>query len=213
MPAFDLLLFDFDGTLADSLPAAVAAIQAMLAELQYPPKTAAAINGYIGFGEAALVAGSIGTIEPDLVNRARESYYNQVRERIVSVPLFPHVAETLWSFKKQTKIVLSNKRDEFIRLILNHHGLLPCFAAILGGDSAPCLKPDPCAIIGLIKRYRVEPERILFVGDMTVDIETGKNAGVKTCAVTYGFESREKLAAHRPDYLIDDFGALKEIVG
>ncbi|MCU0641943.1 MAG: HAD hydrolase-like protein [Candidatus Margulisbacteria bacterium] len=212
MTAYDLLLFDLDGTLADSLPAAVSAVQAMLAELKYPPKSVAEINGYIGFGEVALVAGSIGTTEPEKVEQARARYYHYVRESIPTVPLFPRVAATLWELKPP-KIVLSNKRDEFIRLILEHHGLVPAFAEILGGDSAPCLKPDPCAIIGLIKKYRVAPERVLLIGDMTVDIETGKNAGVKTCGVTYGFDGLDKLAAHRPDYLIDDFARLREIVG
>ncbi|MFA5112884.1 MAG: HAD-IA family hydrolase [Candidatus Margulisiibacteriota bacterium] len=209
----DLLLFDFDGTLADSLPAAVAAIQAMLEELKYPPKTAAEINSYIGFGEVALVAGAIGSDDPAKLRQARDRYYHQVRARVPEIRLYPHVRETLKYFKDKIKIVLSNKRDEFIHLILEEQGVRPYFTQILGGDSSTCLKPDPCTINELVKKERISKEKTLLVGDMTVDVETGKNAGIRTCAVTYGFDSREKLAAQKPDFLIDDFGKLRELVG
>jgi phosphoglycolate phosphatase len=208
----DLLLFDFDGTLADSLPAAVDSIQAMLRELHYPPKTAAEINRFIGFGEVALVAGSIGTDDPLRVKQARDHYYQQVRERIVQIKLYPHVRETLKYFKDKTKIVLSNKRDEFIHLILEEQGVRPYFAQILGGDSSPSLKPDPRAINELLFKEQVSKDKTLLVGDMAVDIETGQNAGIKTCAVTYGFDSREKLAALKPDLLIDSFSQLKGLI-
>jgi len=213
MLTVDLLLFDFDGTLADSLPAAVAAVQAMLRELKYPAKTTAEINSYIGFGEAALVAGSIGTDDPLRVKQARDHYYHQVRERVPQVKLYPHVRETLKYFKDKIKVVISNKRDEFIHLILQEQGVRPYFTQILGGDSSRCLKPDPGTINELVLKERVSKEKTLLVGDMTVDIETGKNAGIKTCAVTYGLDSREKLAALKPDLLIDDFGRLKDLVG
>jgi phosphoglycolate phosphatase len=212
MRPVDLLLFDFDGTLADSLPAAVASIQAMLQELKYPPKTAAEINGYIGFGEIALVAGSIGTDDPAKVKQARDNYYHQVRTLVPQVKLYPHVRETLKYFSDKIKVVLSNKRDEFIHLILEEQGVRPYFAQVLGGDSAPCLKPDPGAVKALLRKEKISQDKALLVGDMTVDIETGKNAGIMTCAVTYGFDSKEKLAALKPDLMIDDFGKLKELI-
>jgi phosphoglycolate phosphatase len=88
----------------------------------------------------------------------------------------------------------------------------PYFAQVLGGDSAPCLKPDPGAVKALLRKEKISQDKALLVGDMTVDIETGKNAGIMTCAVTYGFDSKEKLAALKPDLMIDDFGKLKELI-
>jgi len=211
--AVDLLILDFDGTLTDSIPAAVEAIQAMIAELNLPHKTREQINRHVGYGEIPLVSGAIGSKDPLLLKKSMDLYFKKyIQEGIETIPLYPHVKEFLEHFKDRKKIILSNKKDEFIRMILDHHHLTSYFTEILGGDTAPCLKPDPCAIIDLLKKYRVLPERTLFVGDMTVDIEAGKNAKVRTCAVTYGFDGREKLKQAGPDFLIDDLGQLKEFI-
>lgn len=129
---------------------------------------------------------------------------------VKNVPLFPHVKEVLETFKKKIKVIVSNKRDEFIRKILKFHNIYGYFPEILGGDTSPCLKPDPCAILALLKKYKVNPGRTIFVGDMKVDIETGKNAGIRTCGVTYGFDGKDKLLESSPDILVDDLLELKK---
>ena len=209
----DLLIFDFDGTLTDSIPPAVTAIQSMIKELNLPFKTREEINQHVGFGEAPLVSGAIGTEEPKLLKKAMEVYFKHyVEEGIKKVPLYPHVKEFLDHFKNKSKVIISNKKTDFIKIILDNYSLTSYFADILGGDSAPCLKPDPCAILEMLKKHNVPPDRALFIGDMTVDIETGKNAKVHTCAVTYGFDSRSKLEKHKPDFLIDDLLQLKDLI-
>ena len=205
-------MIDFDGTIADSLPAAIASIRAMLAELGYPKKTAAEVGRFIGFGEEALVAGSIGTNEPERVKEAQAVYYKHNLENIKQVKLYPHVRNFLKLFEDKTKIVISNKRDEFIRLILDKHHLIPFFTEIIGGDTSPCLKPDPCAINEALKKYKVRPEHALYIGDMTVDVETGRDAHVLTCAVTYGFHDLEKLEKAKPDFLVRDLMELRELI-
>lgn len=207
----DLIMFDLDGTLSDSIPPAIVAVQAMLKELGLPPKSAAEIHKHVGFGELPLVAGAIDSHDPILLNKALETYYRlYANEGIKKVPLYPHVKEFLESFKEKTKYVISNKKDEFIRLILANHGLLGYFSEIYGGDTAPCLKPDPCTILKILADHRIAPERALLIGDMTVDVQTGQNAGIHTCAVTYGFDNKETLAAAKPDFLVDDLLELKE---
>jgi len=209
----DLLLFDFDGTLADSIPPAVAAIQAMLKELGLPSKTKEEINRHVGFGEIPLISGAIGSKDPGRLKKAMEAYSNHyIREGIRTIPLYPHVTEMLEIFKNKTKAIVSNKKDEFIRIILDRHKLTSFFDEILGGDTAPCLKPDPGTLLKLLEKYKVTPERALFIGDMVVDVETGKNAKTHTCAVTYGFDNKEKLEKAGPDFLIDDILKLKELI-
>ena len=208
----DLLIFDFDGTLTDSIPSAIESIQDMIAELSYPRKSKEEIREHIGFGERALVSGSIGTEDDEKVKAAQKIYYKHVSKRLKEVSLYPHVKEILELFKNKTKIIISNKRDEFIIKILADQGLNRYFKEVLGGDSASCLKPDPCALLKIIEKYKIPIDRVLFVGDMTIDIETGKNAGVKTCAVTYGFDDKEKLKKSNPDLLIDDILELKELI-
>ncbi|MBN3033746.1 MAG: HAD-IA family hydrolase [Candidatus Saganbacteria bacterium] len=208
----DLIMLDFDGTIADSLPAAVKSIGQMLAELAYPPKNAEEIGRHIGFGERALVAGSIGSDDERLVAEAQAAYYRHNLENIKAVRPYPHVREFLELYQDKLKVVISNKRDEFIRLILAEHRLGNYFTEIIGGDSAACLKPDPCAINDVLKKYRVAAGRALYIGDMTVDVATGKNAGVLTCAVTYGFHGKAALAQAAPDLIVDDLLELKGLI-
>lgn len=208
----DLLIFDFDGTLTDSIPSAIESIQDMIAELSYPRKSKEEIKEHIGFGERALVSGSIGTEDDIKVKAAQKIYYKHVLKRLGEVSPYPHVKEMLDLFKDKTKIIISNKRDEFIEKILDNLKLTGYFKEILGGESAPCLKPDPCILLKMIKKYKTSNDRVLFIGDMTIDVETGKNAGAKTCAVTYGFDDREKLMKARPDFLIDDLLDLKDLI-
>ncbi|HVN67690.1 MAG TPA: HAD-IA family hydrolase [Candidatus Sulfotelmatobacter sp.] len=209
----ELIIFDLDGTLTDSIPPAIAAIQKMLGQLGYPVKSAAEVHRYVGWGELPLITGSIGTEEEDKVSAAMRLYEKYYREEgLPAVPLYPHVKEILEYFKSKTKAIISNKKSAFIDILLKNHHLAFYFREVLGGDNAPCLKPDPCAILEMLKKYNVPKERALLVGDMTVDIETGRNAGIKTCGVTYGFDGKDKLAAAGPDFLIADLLELKSLI-
>lgn len=206
----DMLIFDFDGTLADSLPLAIEAMREMLKKLGYPIKSKEEISQYIGYGERPFVSGSIGREDEDLIMKARQAYFEIYAEKLKGISLYPHIKETLIFFKSKIKVIISNKRQKFIKMILDRHQAADQFAEILGEENSFCLKPDPCMILELIKKYKIAPGKTLLVGDMTIDIQTGKNAGVHTCAVTYGFDSREKLAGAKPDIMIDDILQLKE---
>lgn len=207
------MVFDLDGTLTDSIPSALESIQAMMQELGLPRRSKEELRQYVGFGEIALVEGAIGSSDPAQVDKAREIYYRHYSsEGLKTIPTYPHVKEMLEHFSGKTKIILSNKRDEFILSILDNHQIAGYFEEVLGGDSAPCLKPDPCAIHALLKKYNVPKERALLVGDMTVDVETGQNAGIHTCGVTFGFDGRDKLVKAKPDLLIDDLFKLTQLV-
>mgnify|MGYP001615958707 CR=1 FL=1 len=212
MRHFDMLIFDFDGTLADSLPPAIVAIQEMQKKLGYPVKTTEEINSHIGYGEGPLVAGSIGSQEEAQIIHAREVYFQIYHNKLTEVKLYPGVKEFIERFQNKKLIIISNKRTLFVELILENNGIKKYFKEIYGEGNSACLKPDPCLVLQLITKYKIKPEKTLFIGDMTIDVMTGKNAGVPTCAVTYGFESREKLLAAKPDYLVDDLSQLAGLI-
>lgn len=209
----DLIFFDLDGTLTDSIPPAIESIQKMLAELKFPLKSIEEINQYVGFGEIPLISGAIGTNEPKALKIAMEVYFKHyTQEGIKKVPLYPHAREILDHFKNKTNIILSNKRDEFIRKIIQNLGLENYFQEILGGDTSPCLKPDPCTINNLLEKYAIPPERAILIGDMQIDVQTGKNAGIHTCGVTYGFDGPEKIKQANPNFIISDLLGLKDLL-
>jgi len=206
------MFFDLDGTLTDSIPPAVDAIQKMISELGFPQKTRQEIGQHVGFGEVPLVSGSIGSQDQKVIEQAMESYFRHYTGELKNIPLLPHVKEMLEHFKQVTKVIISNKRDLFIREILRHQQIDQYFSEVLGGDTSPCLKPDPCMILPLLEKYRTPQNQAIFIGDMTVDIETGRNAGIHTCAVTHGFDSRSKLLAAKPDFVIDNFSELETLI-
>ena len=209
----ELIMLDLDGTITDSIPAAVRSVQTMLSELKFPPKTTEEINIHVGYGEIPLISGSIDSSDPELINKALESYYKHYRANgIKSIKTYPGVKEFLGQFEEKTKMIVSNKKEEFIHLILDNLGLSHYFKEIIGGDSTPCPKPDPCTILRLLKELNIAPEKALLIGDMTIDIETGKNAKVLTCAVTYGFHPKSKLAAQKPDFLVDNLMDLQRYI-
>ena len=136
----------------------------------------------------------------------KKHYEQHLMDRTV---FFPHCREMLRHFSDKKKIVLSNKPERFIRIILEELGSLEEFDAIAGGDTYAKKKPDPMGLLDLMSQFNVAPERVLMVGDSQVDIDTARAAGVKACGVTYGHATSEEMTALKPDFIINDLAELK----
>jgi len=93
--------------------------------------------------------------------------------------------------------------------VLDHFGLLPFFDHVQGTDGFPC-KPAPDVIIAALDALGADREQCLMVGDSPADMEAGRRAGVKICAVRYGYGDPAKLAAWEPDHWISDLRELVE---
>jgi phosphoglycolate phosphatase len=107
--------------------------------------------------------------------------------------------------------VISNKTMEFIRPLLDDLGIGRYFRLIIGADFGLPLKPAPDSVQRIMAEFNVPKDRTLIVGDGTTDIRAGREAGVMTCSVTYGFRSENELRTAGPDYLIHDLGELKKL--
>jgi phosphoglycolate phosphatase-like HAD superfamily hydrolase len=92
--------------------------------------------------------------------------------------------------------------------VLDHFGLLPFFEHVQGTDGFPC-KPAPDVIVAAMHALNADPEQCLMVGDSPADMEAGRRAGVKICAVRYGYGDPATLAKWEPDYWVSD---LRELV-
>jgi len=106
---------------------------------------------------------------------------------------------------------LTNKPDDFSRRILGELGIAPYFAFVYGGDSFPRKKPDPMGVRKLLSETEASARQTLIVGDSDTDVLTGRNAGVWTCGVTYGFAA-PTLSSAPPDLLIGDLRELARLV-
>jgi phosphoglycolate phosphatase len=114
---------------------------------------------------------------------------------------YPGVQELI-AMPPEGRGVLTNKPGGFAREILQGLGMLGSFRAVVGGDEAPH-KPAPEGLLALCRTLEAAPAETLLVGDSTVDVATGRAAGVQVCAVTWGLGTRAALAAASPDHLCE----------
>ncbi|HCK69452.1 MAG TPA: hypothetical protein DHW17_09235 [Nitrospina sp.] len=207
-----LIVYDFDGTLVDTLFDIADAVNLSLNELGLRTLSRATIRKYVGKGVERLMAQSIdGTGYTDLP-RAVELFRRHYSENLMNhTRFYPSGREILDHFRDKKQAICSNKPEDFVRRILESLKSLDYFDAILGGDSVESKKPDPEGLLHLLDRFQCSPEMAVLVGDSPVDIETGKRAGVYTCIVNYGFGNPKEIASANPDCCIDHLSELKDL--
>jgi len=208
IPAFPVYLFDIDGTLLDSAQDICGAVQQTLDTVpDCPPVTYDFLKSYIGrhlfdlFGD--VFPGAPQSRLDELLLQYRQ-FYPARGHKLTSV--YPGVAEGLAALGG-LKGTATTKGTPTTRAVLEQFGLLPYFHHVQGTDGFPC-KPAPDVIFTALKGLGARPEECLFVGDSPADMEAGRRAGVKTCAVTYGYGKRDALAEFHPDYWVDDLRTL-----
>jgi phosphoglycolate phosphatase len=210
----DLLVFDLDGTLVDSLPDLSEAANYALRRLGLPEQLLAAHRKMIGAGEKNYVRRFLGPDHQDLFDRALALYLEHYSQHLGDRShAYPGVAETLTRLVPFKKAVLSNKREDFCLRVLELLGLAGFFEAVRGGDSYGVLKPSPEGLGDLIKELGSDPNRTFMVGDKPEDVLTGRGAGTRTVALTYGYSDPEALAAVTPDFTCSSFSDLAGLFG
>jgi phosphoglycolate phosphatase len=207
VPPFPIYLFDIDGTLLDSAKDICGAVQQVLDDNPCPPVTFEYLQSYIGRHLDDL----FGDIFPDASKERLAGLLGQYRaiypargHKMTSV--YPGVAEALGRLGGR-KGTATTKGTPTTRAVLELFGLLPHFHHVQGTDGFPC-KPAPDVIFKSLEALGAGVEDCLMVGDSPADMEAGRRAGVKICAVTYGYGKRDALAKYEPDYWVDDLRQL-----
>ena len=141
--------------------------------------------------------------------------FNEFYEKnhAVKTDYYPGVRETLGKLKSKTMAVLSNKPHRFTEGImakLDHEGY---FDLVQGAKpEIYALKPSPEGLRKILQKLNIAATKALMVGDSTHDIMAAKSIGMRTCAVTYGYRSKEVLAGEEPDIMVDSFAELAEVI-
>lgn len=209
----DLIVFDLDGTLADSLPDLANAANYACRSLGLPEHPAAAIKGMIGGGERKFVERFLGPGQERLLEEGLRLYLDYYSRHCGDLTrIYPEVKETLTRLAGKKLAVLSNKLQRLTEKVLQITGIFPFFTAVRGGGRELPLKPSPEPLLALIKELQGEPGRTLMVGDKTVDVLAGKGAGTLTLGVTYGYGDPSALEAAAPDFLVAHFAAIAGII-
>ena len=213
-----LLIFDLDGTLIDSQLDLVHSINAMLWHFGKPELPGEVIATYVGDGAPMLVRRALGDPEDEhFVQEALNYFLAYYREhKLDNTRAYEGVHEALRSIRRTNNgqprkmAVLSNKPVNPSRAIIDGLGLAEFFGHIYGGNSFPTKKPDPLGAQKLLEETGCRPQETVIVGDSSNDILTGRNAGLWTIGVRYGF-APQTLELTPPDVLLDSPQELAEV--
>jgi HAD superfamily hydrolase (TIGR01549 family) len=208
IPSFPVYLFDIDGTLLDSARDICGAIEQVLANHPgCPPVTFDYLKSFIGLHLVELFGDLFPGSTPEQLAGWTEEYRTLYRARgHRSTRIFPGVPEAL-SVLGGRKSSATTKGTPTTRAVLEQFGLLRYFDHVQGTDGFPS-KPAPDVILIALAALGARPQDCLMVGDSPADMEAGRRAGVKTCAVLYGYGKREALARFEPDYWVEDLRQL-----
>jgi len=211
-----LVIFDLDGTLIDSRLDLIHSVNAMLRNFQRPELPGEVVASYVGDGAPMLVRRALG--DPDDEKFLKEAldfflaYYREHKlDYTKAYPGIPELLEQIRSNGSHRKMaVLSNKPVNPSRAIIEALGLAGFFVQVYGGNSFETKKPDPLGVNTLLKETATLPENTMIVGDSSIDVLTGRNAGIATCGVTYGF-APHTLCEAPPDVVVETPRELAEL--
>src|SRR3984957_1676802 len=206
-----LVIFDLDGTLIDSRLDLVHSVNAALRHIGHPELPEDVIASYVGDGAPILIQRALGgeVVDEALGRKGLEFFLKYYREhKLDHTTVYDGIAEALTAIQNSTNgtprklAVLSNKPVIPSRAMVDALGLGQFFSQVYGGNSFTTKKPDPEGARKLLEESGVRPEHAVIVGDSHVDVRTGRNAGLWTVGVTYGF-APHTLKQEVPDLLVD----------
>lgn len=206
-----LLIFDLDGTLADTSRDITKALNYSLEPFDVRTYSVDETKAMVGSGISKLIESLIPAEVTDADNSASQKAVSRFIEYydhhlMDNTSLYPGVKETMAALAPYRKAVLSNKREVYSKRLLEGLGILEYFDLVWGSDSVREKKPSPVPILDLMERFGASRQETVMIGDSNFDVEASKAAGVRIIAVTYGFRNRELLEG--ADILIDTFDVL-----
>jgi len=206
-----LIIFDLDGTLVDTSRDITNALNHALTSHGLNSLTVEETKRLVGEGITRLVEKIIGENKAGEREEIIKKFLAYYEEHLIDFSYsYPNVKETLKALNGYKKAVISNKRESLSKRVLEKLDLLRYFDMVVGSDTTPERKPSPVPVLYVLEHFHFHPDEAVIVGDSNFDIEAGKNAGVKTVAVTYGFRDRRYLSEAAG--IIDDMGDLPALL-
>ena len=216
----ELIIFDLDGTLIDSVPDLTLAVNILLSHYNLAPVTIEEATPFVGNGVRVLVERALKHAMPaekvtkELFEEALEIYFKAYKENLcVDTYLYPGVMETLKHLHNNgyTLAICTNKPMEFIEPILDELSIKQFFKYWIGGDSLPEKKPDPAPLLHIAAKMNLDVKRCIMIGDSRNDIEAAKNADIDSIGLSYGYNYNEHISEYNPTQVVDNFDELQSL--
>jgi phosphoglycolate phosphatase len=211
-PRFRTVLFDFDGTLADSYPGITATVNHVRGLHGLPPLTIAEVKPHVGRGPADLLrqTSPVGEVAEN-VAAYRAHHPSVLRD---GTRLLPGVYDTLRTLHARglPLAVCSNKPIVYTKELVTILDIAAFLALVLGPEDAGLPKPAPNMLLLALTRLGIGTSEAVYIGDMTIDIQTGRAAGVTVWSVPTGSDDIAVLRAARPDRLLNKLTDLIDLL-
>ena len=207
---FDLIVWDWDGTIANSTGMIVDAIVLAAAQVGLPALDPIAASNIIGLGLKESIHALFGDLAADKAQQLASQYNANYYAGESAIPLFDGARELIIELHRRgSKLaVATGKGRRGLDLAFERCGLAKYFHETR--TMGECFsKPHPQMLDELMDELVVRPERTLMIGDTSYDLEMAQNAGVKSVAVTFGAQSRDKLVGYNPLHIFDEFADLR----
>lgn len=214
------IFFDLDGTLVQTSSEIADAVNDTLRYFGWPEVSQAQVDGWIGQGTRELLILALAQVTQQSTEQVRKEQdlrealpifdrYYQQRCGTRSV-LYPHVREVLKTLRERgcRLAVVTNKEERYTETVLQAHGLTDQFDLVVSGDTFSTKKPDPVGVLHGLSLWNVPKARALFVGDSSIDVATGRQAGLQVWLLPYGYNMGQPVEACEPDRVIADFSHL-----
>lgn len=200
-------IFDFDGTVADTIGGIVATMQETFRLQGRDIPSIEEIKGVIGLPLEGCMRGLGIAVEGDVAELC--ATYRRIFPDIAmsQIELFPDVKETLTELHNQGKrlAIATSRNKNSLTEIMKRHGVLDYFELLVSSSDGYAPKPAPDMVLGILDRLGISDSETVVIGDTSFDIEMGNKAHCWTCAVTYGNHTREKLMTAQPNFIVDSF--------
>ena len=210
------VIFDFDGTLADTAEGILRTEEAMLLEMGLPKPQGGEAQMRQGIGLALRDSLHVGCrIEEARLDEAVATYRRLFDEIAFDyIVAFPGVKDTLqYLYDKGYLLGIATSRSRrTLEYLLRKMDIAQYFTYMTSVESTPNHKPAPDLALMLLDMFGVKGDDTLVVGDTIYDLQMGRNAGCHICGVTFGNHSAEQLRSQNPDYVVDSFDAIRGIL-
>jgi phosphoglycolate phosphatase len=209
-----ILVFDLDGTFADTAPDLLDSLNHCLEQTGLPPSDPRDLMRYVGHGGRVMIERAMAArgrlVNSDILERLMAVFIGHYENNMPGkTKPYPGALLAMERFTQAGYIhaICTNKYEGMSKMLLNGLGVAARFEAICGQDTFAFRKPDPRHLIETIKMAGGDVDQAIMIGDSVTDIDTAKAAGIPVIAVSFGYADRP-VAEYEPTYVIDHYDQL-----
>jgi len=206
---FELIIFDLDGTIANTLEDITSSVNEVLVNFNLPKLQLKKVRTLIGSGVPSLMQGALATNNKYKINKASRLFLSRYSNNLLKkTKLYSGILKLLNKVAPKKLAIVTNKPQIHTKELLDAFGIAKYFQIVYGGDTFKHKKPHPKPITNVLKILKVNNSNALLVGDGVNDILTAKAANIACASVGYGYCDKKELLALKPNYYFESVSEL-----